>query len=127
MNVQRIACIMLLITLIFVFHVVDDIHLGEKLKCLSAFYVVDNLALNKPTWQSSTYSNYSSDRAVDGKMNLRMALGGQCAISDGDFQEVKWMVDLGEVYAIHSIFIYFRIEHSSIGKNKCTGYMKIYL
>lgn len=113
---------MLLITIIFVFHVVDNIQLRRE-----AFYVVDNLALNKPTWQSSTYSNYSSDRAVDGKMNLRMALGGQCAISDGDFQEVKWMVDLGEVYAIHTIFIYFRIEHSTIGKNKCTGYMKIYL
>ena len=40
MNVQRIACIMLLITIIFVFHVVDNIQLRRE-----AFYVVDNLAL----------------------------------------------------------------------------------
>ncbi|XP_078330370.1 uncharacterized protein LOC144624441 [Crassostrea virginica] len=78
------------------------------------FHIAENLAYKKRTWQSSTRSHYSSDKAVDGKMTIRMGSGSQCAISGGNVSEAMWMVDLGDVYAIRAIFIYFRIEESKI-------------
>ncbi|XP_078330401.1 uncharacterized protein LOC111110994 [Crassostrea virginica] len=78
------------------------------------FHIAENLAYKKRTWQFSTRSHYSSDKAVDGKMTIRMGSGSQCAISGGNVSEAMWMVDLGDVYAIRAIFIYFRIEESKI-------------
>ena len=46
-----------------------------------------------------------------------MGSGSQCAISGGNASEAMWMVDLGDVYAIRAIFIYFRIEESKIGND----------
>ena len=81
------------------------------------FHIAENLAYKKRTWQSSTRSHYSSDKAVDGKMTVRMGSGSQCAISGGNVSEAMWMVDLGDVYAIRAIFIHFRIEESKIGND----------
>ena len=81
------------------------------------FNIVENLAYKRRTWQSNTRSHYSSDKAVDGKMTVRMGSGSQCAISGGNTSEAMWIVDLGDVYAIRAIFIYFRIEESKIGND----------
>ena len=69
------------------------------------------------TWQSNTRSHYSSDKAVDGKMTVRVESGSQCAISGGNVSEAMWVVDLEDVCAIRAIFIYFRIDESKIGKD----------
>ena len=78
--------------------------------------VVDNLAYKKHTWQTNTRYQYTSSKAVDGKLTLRMEQGNQCAVTGGNVSEAAWTVDLGKVYAFHSIFIYFTHEESDAGK-----------
>ena len=78
--------------------------------------VVENLAYKKHTWQTITRYQYTSSKAVDGKLTLRMEQGNQCAVTGGNVSEAAWTVDLGKIYAFHSIFIYFRHEESDAGK-----------
>ena len=62
----------------------------------------ENLALHRPTWQSSTWlSGYSgADRAVDGQYT------GECAVSFGGLT-AEWRVDLGALKNIHHVFIQY--------------------
>ena len=92
-------------------------NMNKYILVIFGFHIAENLAYKRRTWQSNTRSHYSSDKAVDGKMTVRMGSGSQCAISGGNASEAMWMVDLGDVYAIRAIFIYFRIEESKIGKD----------
>nr|XP_022303548.1 multiple epidermal growth factor-like domains protein 10 [Crassostrea virginica]XP_022303549.1 multiple epidermal growth factor-like domains protein 10 [Crassostrea virginica] len=71
------------------------------LLCPSA-QAYENLALHKPTWQSSTWGPFTADLAVDG----RGWNGGQCAESNGG-QTAEWRVDLGGVKNIHHVFIQY--------------------
>ena len=61
-----------------------------------------NLALKKPTWQSSTYSGFStSDKAVDGCTKNEYT--SRCCIHSGEEWRPWWEVDLGAVYNIGEI------------------------
>ena len=72
--------------------------------------ILDNLALKKPTWQSSILMGQSSDKAVDGKFDDRSIEGNQCAISGGVVGDVVWYVDLESIQSIQSITIIYRTD-----------------
>jgi hypothetical protein len=93
-------------------------HRCVKIVILALFYV-ENIALNKPTWQSNQY-NQGDDRfdvsnAVDGlKSNLSWS-GGQCAVSRDKQQTATWKVDLGDILSIRHITIYYRTDNVAFG------------
>ncbi|XP_052693577.1 uncharacterized protein LOC128171843 [Crassostrea angulata] len=71
---------------------------------------LENLAVLKPTWQSSTKSPTSvSGNAVDNKKTIRTAEGGQCT-STLPSTEASWGVNLGGMHWIDHILIYFRTD-----------------
>ena len=73
----------------------------------------DNLAFNKPAWQSSTYASVTgADRAVDGQYTDLRWWAGQCADSDMG-QTAEWRVDLGGVKNIHHVFVQY-ITHNVV-------------
>lgn len=53
-----------------------------------------NLALNQPTWQSSTFDMYNSSLAVDGNVNPYLAFGS-CMSTQGPDYPPWWAVDIG--------------------------------
>ncbi|XP_022303488.2 uncharacterized protein LOC111111042 [Crassostrea virginica] len=73
----------------------------------------ENLALNKPAWQSSTLlSDTGAERAVDGRYTHLYVFGGQCAASDGGLRKTaEWRVDLGGVKYIHHVFIQYATDN----------------
>lgn len=75
------------------------------------------MALKKPTWQSSTFRDHSSDRAVDGKFDNRSMNGNQCAISSAEDEGATWYVDLGSIQSIHAITIIPRMDEYSWSKS----------
>ena len=84
----------------------------------------ENLALNKPTWQlhpiaitsTSVYAqSWTSDKAVDGLKSDLTAIGRQCTISGNNKTRAEWRVDLGRVFSVHHIFIYYRTEKAMQG------------
>lgn len=77
----------------------------------------------KPTWQSSTFSSLgTSDKAVDGHYTFnglhtsRNYHDGQCAISGLNQPSVIWRVNLGKIYRIDHINLYFRTENLKWGE-----------
>ncbi|XP_078330374.1 uncharacterized protein LOC111112521 [Crassostrea virginica] len=75
------------------------------LLCVSV-QAYENLALHRPTWQSSTVGPYTADLAVDGQYTVLAWYGGQCAVSQ-DEQTAEWRLDLGAVRSIHHIVIQY--------------------
>ncbi|XP_052696236.1 uncharacterized protein LOC128174838 [Crassostrea angulata] len=74
---------------------------------------LENLALWKPTSQSSTRSGASgSEKAVDNLKSDRTFRGGQCSATLPDTQ-AYWRVDLKDVYRLDRIVIYFRTENKT--------------
>ena len=69
----------------------------------------ENLALHQPAWQSSTFSSYTADRAVDGQYT------GLCAWSDAGQTIVEWRVDLGAGKNIHHFLIHHDDGKSILG------------
>ena len=77
--------------------------------CKSLIFLIcftENLAFNKPAWQSSTFMSYTgADRVVDGQYTDLRWRAGQCAASDGGQSKAEWRVDLGGVKNIHHVFL----------------------
>ena len=76
----------------------------------------ENLALNKPTWQNSTFWPHTgSDRAVDGQYTDHRWLAGQCAVSDLGLRTVEWRGGLGGGKNIHHVFLQFATDNNVWG------------
>lgn len=79
-----------------------------------SYYLKENIALGKPTWQEHPWSDpnyYSGDNAVDGLYTDRSLTGRQCSMSANDQYTATWRVDLGNVFRISYINIYYRTEN----------------
>lgn len=73
------------------------------------FFSTDDLSYNKPTTQSTTYSNsdfYSAKRAVDGNRTTCMRTV-DIGLNNSPNKSMWWKVDLGGIYNIYSINILF--------------------
>ena len=83
------------------------------------FTYTDNIALNKPAWQSSQYNpgdnTFDASNAVDGLKSDLDWKGGQCAISGESQQTAKWRVDLENILSIRYITIYYRTDNNPWG------------
>ncbi|XP_078328041.1 uncharacterized protein LOC111110956 [Crassostrea virginica] len=81
----------------------------------------ENLALNQPAWQSSTYrSPTGAERAVDGRYTDLRYDEGQCAVSDLEHTTAEWRVDLGGVKYIHHVFIQYLTDNKEWGNYVCS-------
>ena len=66
--------------------------------------VLDDLALNKPAWQSSDFSaSTPASLAVDGNADTIMS-HGSCSQTNAD-PYAWWAVDLGAEYSVESVAI----------------------
>lgn len=91
------------------------------------FHVLtENLALNKPTRQSSTFNSSSrSENAVDGNRNPLFDANGNCALTDLE-DPSWWRVDLGTDYVpVSDVFIVNRLFPASA--QQTNGYYQITL
>ncbi|CAH1247325.1 MATN2 [Branchiostoma lanceolatum] len=76
--------------------------------CEVQVYGAANIALGKPTHQSSNYDNAASSRAVDGNTNTDWD-GNSCTQTNDDGEtNPTWWVDLGGSYSIDSVEIFNR-------------------
>jgi len=94
-------------------HYLSDIF-GCIYNCVAVnpqIYISTNLALGKPTKQSTTYKTYSSSKAVDGKKS-NVLRENSCAHTMGQ-KGAWWQVDLGAVYEIRQVVI--------INRGDCCG------
>lgn len=77
---------------------------------------IENLALNKTTWQRHPWpqsdKDFGSENAVDGSYTDR-GTGGECTINDDGKYKAEWRVDLGNVLSISYINIYYRTDNES--------------
>jgi len=67
-----------------------------------------NLALSKPTAQSSTYDSGISGRAVDGNTNSNFHTGNSCSHTENS--NGWWYVDLQRTYLINNVKVYSRTD-----------------
>ncbi|KAL4236999.1 hypothetical protein ACF0H5_005383 [Mactra antiquata] len=68
---------------------------------------INNVALGKPAFQSSTHNAHEASKAVDGNINGDPDAGYCMHTSDGS--DEFWEVDLGELYIIDHVKVYNRI------------------
>ncbi|XP_062582655.1 scavenger receptor class F member 1-like [Saccostrea cucullata] len=94
------------------------LHIGLLLSVLRIILGYENIALRKPTYQSSAYrsnkyadATYDSSNAVDGLRNNLSAFGGQCAISGSRRNTATWWVNLTSIHSIHDIRVYYRTDN----------------
>ena len=67
-------------------------------------WTTDNVALGKPTTQSTTFRRYPSRFAVDGNLNTNMH-EYSCSHTEPKVRGGWWQVDLGTVYEIRRVVI----------------------
>ena len=79
------------------------------------FSFLENLALNKPTWQQYP-SVLGAEKAVDGRFTDMSVWGGQCVSSFGRRSTTEWRVDLEAILSVHHIFIQFLTGNKTWGK-----------
>lgn len=84
------------------------------------FFFTENVALHKPAYQTNPYrkdnDSFDASNAVDGlKSNLAWS-GGQCAVSALEKETATLWVDLGSIYSIHHITLYYRTDNTDWGK-----------
>ncbi|XP_034316459.2 uncharacterized protein [Magallana gigas] len=84
---------------------------------------LEHLSYMKQTWLSSPFDG-SSDKAVDGRFTSRSISDQQCTISQPN-ATITWWVNLGKVYMIDHIVMYFRTENLEWGINN--GYTAAFL
>lgn len=81
---------------------------------------VENVALNKPVFQLHPYiklnKTFDANNAVDGLKSDLSWSGGQCAVSALEKEIAAWWVNLGSLYIIHHITVYFRTNNAIWGK-----------
>jgi hypothetical protein len=84
---------------------------------------IENLALEKPAWQSHPFNteadhglDINASNAVDGLKSNLGVFGGQCVISANKQQNATWRVDLKDILSIRHIKIYYRTENTAWGK-----------
>lgn len=65
-----------------------------------------NLALHRPTIQTSVFQNLSSNRAVDGNYDLNVS-NLSCAVTEAKAREVFWQVTLDQISIISHIHFVF--------------------
>ena len=76
--------------------------------CLFVYLLIENVATNKPAYQSSFYvTRVSPGKAVDGNIQ---SSGGYCILTNINQPFTWWEVNLGEQYFIHEVIIYFRTD-----------------
>ena len=93
----------------------------------SLFHVLtENLALNKPTRQSSDFNRSSgSENAVDGNRDPLFDANGNCALTELE-DPSWWRVDLGTDYVpVSDVFIVNRLFPASA--QQTNGYYQITL
>lgn len=77
----------------------------------------ENVALNKPTWQEHPWPDltrdFGSENAVDGLYSDR-GTGGQSNLNDDGHYTSEWRVDIGRVFSISYINIYYRTDNQSM-------------
>ena len=78
----------------------------------------DNVALGRPTRQSSEANGASSDRANDGNTNGELETGQSCAVTTDKYPNPWWAVDLGSERLVRSVVIYNRVHRKYIVDNR---------
>lgn len=83
------------------------------------FVDLENLSYMKQTHLSSPSTSGGSDKAVDGRYSSRGLTGQQCTISKPDTAITCW-VNLGKIYRIAHILVYYRKESIDWDSINCT-------
>ena len=63
-----------------------------------------NLALGRPTWQSSNFMSYNSSLAVDGNADSNFHRGS-CMHTSTDDNNPWWVVDLGKRTNVQEVYL----------------------
>nr|XP_034319110.1 uncharacterized protein LOC105334073 isoform X2 [Crassostrea gigas] len=92
--------------------------------CEVEVYDLENLSFGKETWQSSTFSDGTSDKAVDGHFESLKWDGKQCSLTIPS-TKATWRVNLGRVYAIDHVVFMFRTDNLPWGPDN--GFTAVYL
>eukprot|EP00591_Stephanopyxis_turris_P002600 CAMPEP_0195517696 /NCGR_PEP_ID=MMETSP0794_2-20130614/11341_1 /TAXON_ID=515487 /ORGANISM="Stephanopyxis turris, Strain CCMP 815" /LENGTH=962 /DNA_ID=CAMNT_0040646555 /DNA_START=421 /DNA_END=3309 /DNA_ORIENTATION=+ len=76
------------------------------------FDVTRNLALRKPTSQSSTSENGNSEKAVDGNRDGDIAVGSSVAMTEASDLPSWWEVNLEGAFKVKTVTLFNSIENS---------------
>lgn len=102
-------------------------HLCGALLVIFFEIILENVALRKSAWQLHPYENpylrdsMNASKAVDGLKTDLSSSGHQCTLSANFKDQALFSVDLGSVFGIHHITIYYRTDNVPWGK-----YLKVY-
>ena len=80
------------------------------------FFIKENLALKKPTYEQYSYygSLLEASNVVDGLKSNLTYNGGQCMLSGGG-ETATWWVNLTSILSIHHITIYYMTYNAPWG------------